>query len=223
MLSTRDVIRVDRMSTYVEESFTRDTDYIADRITADGGGDWPVAPGRYRLVVARACPWAHRSIIVRRLLGLEDAISMGVCGPTHDERSWTFDLDPDGLDPVLRIPRIRTPTWPGSRTTPKGIAVLPGRRALPVGWSPTTSRASPWTSSTQWRAYQRTGAPDLYPEALRPEMDDVMERVYRSVNNGVYRCGFAGTQDAYGAAYDQLFAGLDWLSPPAGGPSVPHG
>ena len=65
MLSTRDVIRVDRMSTYVEESFTRDTDYIADRITADGGGDWPVAPGRYRLVVARACPWAHRSIIVR--------------------------------------------------------------------------------------------------------------------------------------------------------------
>ena len=95
------------MSTYVEESFTRDTDYIADRITADGGGDWPVAPGRYRLVVARACPWAHRSIIVRRLLGLEDAISMGVCGPTHDERSWTFDLDPNGIDPVLHIPRIQ--------------------------------------------------------------------------------------------------------------------
>ena len=121
------------MSTYVEESFTRDTDYIADRITADGGGDWPVAPGRYRLVVARACPWAHRSIIVRRLLGLEDAISMGVCGPTHDERSWTFDLDPDGLDPVLRIPRIqdaylaRFPDYPKGITVPCLVDVPSGR------------------------------------------------------------------------------------------------
>ena len=81
--------------------------YITDRITADGHGDWPVEPGRYRLVVARACPWANRAIIVRRLLGLEPVLSMGICGPTHDERSWTFDLDPGGRDPVLGYERLQ--------------------------------------------------------------------------------------------------------------------
>ena len=89
--------------------FTRDSHYITDRIVADPSvdGEHPVEPGRYRLVVARACPWAHRSTIVRELLGLGDVISMGVCGPTHDADSWTFDLDPGGIDPVLRIPRLK--------------------------------------------------------------------------------------------------------------------
>src|SRR4030095_8673189 len=80
---------------------------IATRITADGRDGFPVEPGRYRLVVSRACPWASRAIIVRRLLGLEDVLSMGICGPTHDPRSWTFDLDPGGRDPVLGIERIQ--------------------------------------------------------------------------------------------------------------------
>src|SRR5690625_5190666 len=86
--------------TYVSsgKEFTRDTNYITTRITRDGEDGYPVEPGRYRLVAARACPWANRTIIVRRLLGLEDAISLGLPGPTHDERSWTFDLDPDGKD-----------------------------------------------------------------------------------------------------------------------------
>ena len=68
---------------YVEKEFTRDTTYIEDRITSDGSSDWPVEPGRYRLVVSRACPWANRTLIVRRLLGLEDAISLGIAGPTQ--------------------------------------------------------------------------------------------------------------------------------------------
>ena len=87
--------------------------------------------------------------------------------------------------------------------------------ALAVGWFSTWAWLPPSLTldlSTQWRAYHRPGAPDLYPVALRAEMDEVMERIYRSVNNGVYRCGFAGSQDAYEEAYDQLFAGLDWLS-----------
>src|SRR3954468_9526934 len=87
--------------------FNRDTDYITTRITADGRDGYPVEPGRYRLIVARACPWANRAIIVRRLLGLEDALSTGVAGPTHDERSWTFALDPGGRDPVLGIERLQ--------------------------------------------------------------------------------------------------------------------
>ena len=87
--------------------FNRDTNYITTRITADGRDGYPVEPGRYRLIVARACPWANRAIIVRRLLGLEDVLSIGFCGPTHDEDSWTFDLDPSGVDPVLKIPRLK--------------------------------------------------------------------------------------------------------------------
>ena len=80
------------------EEYVRDTRYIETRITADGRDGYPVEPGRYRLVAARACPWANRTLIVRRLLGLEDAISLGLCGPTHDADSWTFDLDPGGVD-----------------------------------------------------------------------------------------------------------------------------
>ena len=76
--------------------FSRDMQYITTRITADGADGYPAEPGRYRLVVARACPWATRAIIVRRLLGLESALSMGVCGPVHDKRSWTGEQVPAG-------------------------------------------------------------------------------------------------------------------------------
>ncbi|HWH30673.1 MAG TPA: glutathione S-transferase family protein, partial [Mycobacteriales bacterium] len=113
--------------------FTRDASYVADRITADGRDGWPVEPGRYRLVVSRACPWANRSIIVRRLLGLEDAVSMGVCGPTHDERSWTFDLDPGGRDPVLGYERLqqaflaRFPDYDRGITVPAVVDVPTGQ------------------------------------------------------------------------------------------------
>ena len=109
--------------TYVEKSFERDTRYITTRITADGRDGFAVEAGRYRLVVARACPWANRAIIVRRLLGLEDAMSMGICGPTHDKRSWTFDLDPGGVDPVLGIPRIQDAYFKREPGYPRGITV----------------------------------------------------------------------------------------------------
>ncbi|MFN7243363.1 MAG: glutathione S-transferase family protein, partial [Dietzia cercidiphylli] len=99
--------------------FVRDATYINDRVVADlpAGSDpvgekigemrWPVEAGRYRLMAARACPWASRSIIVRRLMGLEGAISMGLAGPTHDVNSWVFDLDPDGKDPVTGMHRLQ--------------------------------------------------------------------------------------------------------------------
>ena len=191
--------------------FRRDTNYVTDRITADGSGGWPVEAGRYRLVVARACPWANRAVIVRRLLGLEDAISMGLCGPTHDERSWTFDLDPGGRDPVLGHERLqeaflaRFPDYDRGITVPT-IVDVPSRQVVTNDFVQMTLDLS-----TEWTKHHREGAPDLYPEALRDEMDDVMQRVYTEVNNGVYRCGFAGSQPAYDRAYDRLWTALDWL------------
>ena len=207
-----------KRGSYVEESYERDTTYITDRIVAEGGstdgagGLWPVEPGRYRLVVAWACPWANRTIIVRRLLGLEGVISLGICGPTHDADSWTFDKDPGGVDPVLGIPRIkdaylaRDPEYPRGITVPAIVDTTTGK----VVTNDFPSITLDFT--TQWGEYHREGAPDLYPEHLRDEIDAVNRRVYTEVNNGVYRCGFAGTQKSYDAAYDRLFTALDWLS-----------
>lgn len=192
--------------------FTRDMRYIATRITADGRDGYPVEAGRYRLVVARACPWANRSIIVRRLLGLEDAISMGVCGPTHDARSWTFDLDPGGVDPVLGIERIQDAYLARFPDYDRGITV-PAMVDVPTGEVVTNDFARMTLDlSTEWTAFHRDGAPDLYPDAHRDEIDEVMLGIFRDVNNGVYRCGFAGSQESYERAYDRLFARLDELS-----------
>ena len=201
---------------YVEtgKEFVRDTNYIEDRILRDAsaGGAWPVEADRYRLVVAKACPWANRSIIVRRLLGLEEAISIGFCGPTHDARSWTFDLDPGGVDPVLGIERLQQAYFARFPDYPRGITV-PAIVDVPSGGVVTNNHPQMTLDfSTEWVDHHRDGAPDLYPEDLRPEMDEVMELVFRDVNNGVYRCGFAGSQESYERAYDQLFSRLDWLS-----------
>ncbi|MDI6910790.1 glutathione S-transferase C-terminal domain-containing protein [Nocardioides sp.] len=200
--------------------FDRDMTYIPDRITREGrrpehgpveGELWPVEPGRYRLVAAKACPWATRSIIVRQLLGLEDVLSMGLCGPTHDERSWTFDLDPGVRDPVLGIERLQEAYFARYPDYPRGITV-PAVVDVPTGAVVTND--FPWLTHDlffEWRDHHRPDAPDLWPDDLREEMDQVMRRVFTEVNNGVYRCGFAGTQEAYDQAYDRLWTALDWL------------
>ncbi|MFT4287136.1 glutathione S-transferase family protein [Nocardioides sp.] len=200
--------------------FERDTDYIGDRITKDARPPsygprevelWPVEPGRYRLIAAKACPWATRAIIVRQLLGLEDVIGLGTPGPIHDQRSWTFDLDPDGLDPVLGIHWLqdayfeRFPDYPRGITVPAIVEVASGR---------VVTNDFPWITHDlffEWTDFHADGAPDLWPAAVREEMEAVMRRVYTEVNNGVYRCGFAGSQQAYDAAYVRLFDALDWL------------
>jgi len=207
------VTETEPQGTYVEPGeFTRDTNYIETRITADGSDGYPVESGRYRLVAARACPWANRTLIVRRLLGLEDALSLGLCGPTHDALSWTFDLDPGEVDPVLGIHRLRDAYLARFPNYSRGITV-PAIVDVPSGQLVTNDYAQMTLDfSTEWTAHHRPGAPQLYPEALRAEIDEVNARVFREVNNGVYRCGFAGSQDAYEAAYARLFTALDWLS-----------
>jgi glutathionyl-hydroquinone reductase len=162
---------------YVEQdSFERDTDYIADRITRDGRDGWPVEPGRYRLVAARACPWATRSIIVRSLLGLEDVISLGLAAPVHDERSWTFDLDPGGRDPVLGIHWLRDAYEKRFPGYDKGVTV-PAMVDVPSG-RVVTNDFPRITHDLffEWADHHRDGAPDLWPEAVRDEMEEVMER-----------------------------------------------
>ncbi len=199
-------------STYLEQGgYERDTAYVTTRITRDGRDGFPVEPGRYRLVVAWACPWANRAIIVRRLLGLEDAISMGVCGPVHDSRSWTFDLDPGERDPVLGYERLAAAYFARDPDYSKGITV-PAMVDVPTGSLVTNDFARITLDfSTEWTDHHRPGAPDLYPERHRDEIDEVADLVYRDVNNGVYRCGFAGDQASYDRAYHALFGRLDWL------------
>lgn len=198
---------------YVEpgEEYTRDTNYIEDRITRDGRDGWPVEPGRYRLVAARACPWANRTVIVRRLLGLEGVISLGMPGPTHDARSWTFDLDPGGLDPVLGIHWLQDAYFRRFADYPRGITVP---AVVEVASGKVVTNNYPQITldfETEWTEFHREGAPDLYPAHLRAEIDEVNDVIFRDVNNGVYRAGFAGSQEAYEKAYTRLFDRLDWL------------
>jgi putative glutathione S-transferase len=203
---------VQRDSTYVEQGkdFARDMNYLSDRITRDGE-EWPVEPGRYRLVAAKACPWANRTIIVRNLLGLHDVISMGLAGPVHDKRSWTFDLDPGGVDPVLGIHRLEEAFLERDPNYSRGITV-PAVVDIPTGQVVTNDFPSiTHDLFFEWSEHHRPDAPDLWPDDCRDEMEAVMQRVFTEVNNGVYRCGFAGSQEAYEDAYDRLWTTLDWL------------
>jgi putative glutathione S-transferase len=194
------------------DAFEREPVALTERITSDGSSPWPVEPGRYRLVVARACPWANRSVIVRRLLGLEPVLSMGIAGPLHDERSWRFHNDPDNRDPVLGIEYLREayeaahPGYDAGVTVPTVVEIGSGK-AVSNNFQYLTLDLS-----TQWRAYHREGAPDLYPERHRAEIDEINQAVYTDVNNGVYKAGFAKGQEAYEKAYRALFARLDALS-----------
>ncbi|MCF3962502.1 glutathione S-transferase family protein [Streptomyces fuscigenes] len=197
---------------YGRRPFKRSRSHFTDRITADGRDGWPVEPGRYRLVVSRACPWASRALVSRRLLGLEDAISLAIADPIQDDRSWRFTLDEGGRDPVLGIRHLAEAYDARERDYPGGVSVpaivdVPTKRLVTNDYQQITL-----DFATEWRALHRDGAPDLYPEALREEMDEVMDGIYRDVNNGVYRAGFATSQAAYEDACRTVFRRLAVVS-----------
>jgi glutathionyl-hydroquinone reductase len=197
---------------YGRKAFKRSKSHFADRITADGRHGWPVEAGRYRLVVSRACPWAARALVVRRLLGLEEALSVAVADPIQDDRSWRFTLDPGDRDPVLGI-RFLYEAYDARETGYPGGVSVPAVVDVPSGKLVTNDfQQITLDLSTEWAGLHRPGAPDLYPEPLREEIDDVMDGVYRDVNNGVYRAGFATTQGDYEAAYADVFRRLGLLS-----------
>jgi len=192
-------------------AFVRPLYPFQGRITADGSSGFPAVPGRYHLYVSLACPWAHRSVIVRGLLGLEDVVSLSVVDPIRDGRGWAVRDGPGyGPDPVNGFTLLREAyeaTEPG----------YDGHISVPVLWDRDTSQIVSNNFpditidlDTQFGALARHGV-DLYPEPLRAEIDALNDVVYTTVNNGVYRCGFATTQQAYDAAVAALFATLDEL------------
>ena len=177
-------------------------------------GNLPVEAGRYRLIWSPACPWAHRSVIVRRLLGLEDVISLGTLDPVRPDvgrTDWAFTLDEDGKDPVLGIQYL-------SEAYLKADENYSGRFTVPAVVDLTTGQVvnNDYFNLTkywevEWKKYHKPGAPDLYPENLRREIDELNEILYHEINNGVYKAGFARSQEAYNEAYNLVFSRLDWL------------
>jgi putative glutathione S-transferase len=198
--------------TSADGAFVRQRYSIRDRITADGSSGFPAQPGRYHLYISLACPWAQRANIVRTLLGLQPTISMSVVDPIRDESGWAFREGPGhGPDPIhgfklLSEAYLRTdPTYTGRYTVPC-IWDRVADRLVTNNYPEITI-----DFETAFTAFHRQGAPDLYPPHLREDIDAINAVVYEDVNNGVYKSGFATSQQAYEKAVDSLFARLDWL------------
>lgn len=193
-------------------SFQRQPSHFRNWICTDGSTPFTAEPGRYQLYVSLACPWAHRTIIVRALKGLEDVIGMTVVNPVRDERGWTFNDDNGtGTDPVsgwnflAEAYAASDPTFDGRVTTPTLWDTHSG--CIVNNESGDVIRMFNSTFN-QWA---RNPELDLYPTALRTRIDELNYWIYRDINNGVYRSGFAVQQDAYEVACAQVFDGLDRL------------
>ena len=195
-------------------AFQRIASAFRDRVTADGSSGFKAEAGRYHLYVGYHCPWAHRTIIYRALKGLKDAISISYCLPAFRENGWTYEARADypdctadeinGFHYMYQAYAAAQPDYTGKVT-------------IPVLWDKRTRKIVNNESSEIIRMLNSEFAgiagndTDYYPEALRGEIDELNDFIYADVNNGVYRCGFARTQEAYDEAYDSLFAALDTL------------
>jgi putative glutathione S-transferase len=192
-----------------EGRFERQQSVFRRWITADGSSGFPAAPGRYHLYVCLACPWSHRAVVVRHVKGLEEAISMSLVDPYRDERGWAFTGGEftDEVNHFSFLSEAYQATDPG----------FTGRVTVPVLWDRLTGQIINNESSDIVRMFNDACASlaredvDLYPRALRAEIDALNTVVYDDVNNGVYKAGFATSQVAYDEAYERLFARLDEL------------
>ena len=171
------------------------------------GGVEPAA-GRYHLYVSLACPWAHRTIIMRKLKGLEDAVGMTIVDPVRDERGWRFTYQPDPVNGFAFLSEAYFKTDAGYR----------GRVTVPVLWDKQTGTIANNSDDdilrmleTEFDAVAKHNDVDYFPERRRAEIDALNAEIYENVNNGVYRAGFATTQDAYERAAREVFAALDGL------------
>ncbi len=191
--------------------FIRPPTAFRDRVTADGSSGFRAEPGRYHLYIALACPWAHRTYLYRTLKGLEKAIPLSMVGSINITAGWAFTGEgatPDSANGAAYMHEIYTRAKPG----------YTGRVTIPVLWDTKTKTIVNNESSEiirmldrEFDAFAERDFPDMYPEPLRPEIDRWNELIYRTVNNGVYRAGFATAQDKYERAVGDLFATLDIL------------
>jgi putative glutathione S-transferase len=213
-VATVEGVTLERFDTGRESSqsgeFVRQDSRFRDLVTADGSSGFAAAAGRYHLYVAKACPWAHRTLIVRKLKGLEEAIGVSHAHPFRDARGWAFP----GGDHVDAVNGFAFLSEAYDRTDPS----FDGRVSVPTLWDTVTGRVVNNESAdivrmlnSEFDAVAEHPEVDLYPEALRPEIDRINERVYAEVNNGVYRAGFAKSQEAYEEAFAKLFDALGWL------------
>jgi putative glutathione S-transferase len=192
--------------------FNRQVSAFRDWVTLDGSSEHPAEAGRYHLYVSLACPWAHRAVILRELKGLQEAIGMSIVDPIRDEQGWAFTGGP-------RTTEDKVNDW--SHLLEGYLASNPdfdARVTVPVLWDTKRGRIVSNESAdiivmlnSAFDAFATEPQLDLYPEALRTEIDAINERVYENVNNGVYRAGFASSQEAYEEAVFPLFDTLDAL------------
>ena len=189
-------------------SFVRPKTTFRAWIRADGSTEFAAEPGRYHLYVSYACPWAHRTLIMRALKGLEDAVSISVVDPFTDQDGWRFTEAPGTIPDTVNGATLLREIY--ARADPS----YSGRVTVPVLWDKERGSIVNNESAEIIRMFNAEfgrGGTDFYPAGLRAEIDSVNERVYETVNNGVYKCGFAQTQAAYEEAFDALFATLDEL------------
>jgi len=190
-------------------AFVRQTSAFRNWVTADGSSGFKAEPGRYHLYVSYACPWASRAIIFRKLKGLEDVISMTVVDPVRDDQGWRFFADdPDPINGFEYLSSAYLKTDPD----------FSDRVTVPVLWDKETNQLVNNESSeiirmlnSEFDEWAENPDLDFYPEPLREEIDALNERIYNSINNGVYRAGFASTQEAYEEAFIELFEALDFV------------
>jgi putative glutathione S-transferase len=192
--------------------FKRQTDVFRRYVTADGSSGYPAEAGRYHLYVSWACPWAHRTIIVRKLKKLEEVIGMTVVDPIRDEQGWAFrEGSGHSLDPINGFCFLSE----SYKATDPNYS---GRITVPVLWDKTAKRIVTNSDDDLMRMFNSEfnrftdGTLDLYPETRRREIDELNRFVYENVNDGVYRAGFATSQQAYEQAVRRLFDALDRLN-----------
>jgi len=183
--------------------YVRPSSQFRHFVGTNDGNPYQPAAGRYCLYVGLGCPWAHRTLVVRALKGLEEAISVSIASPSSNEGIWVLDKEEEGCRSLPELYQLAEPGYSG-------------RSTVPVLWDKQTKAIVNNESAeiivmlnSEFNDFAKHPTLDLYPEELREKIDQWNERIYHAVNNGVYRCGFAQTQEAYDEACNELFAALD--------------
>lgn len=202
---TEDVHEISQKGEFVRQKNRFDTPF------GNGPGELPVEANRYRLLWAPICPWAHRQVITFHLLGLNDVISTGTASPIRTLDGWEFPLDENGIIPgkdYRFLPEIYAATDPdyvGRATVPAIVDLKTGKVVNNDYFNLT------YYWNTEFKEFHKEGAPDLFPEHLREEIKAFNDWLFFNVNNGVYKTGFAKTQEAYEENFDLVFNALDEL------------